>query len=114
MVVKSKGGKKSRSVISGKKKKNTIKYNRKENYKKHKKIKNLECCVCMESINDISDNIVMCGKVKHPLCGECKLKEIYEKQGKPYYYTCAKYPNAPFIVFKQKKNEERLKVRNDY
>ena len=28
-------------------------------------------------------------------------KEIYDKQGKPNYYTCRKYPNAPFIVFKK-------------
>ena len=74
MVIKSKGGKKSRSVISGKRKKKEIKYNRKNNYKKDKKIEKLECCVCMETINDISDNIVMCGKIKHPLCGECKIK----------------------------------------
>ena len=47
-------------------------------------------------------------------CGESKLKEIYEKQGKPHYYVFREYPNAPFIVFKRKKKkEERLKVRND-
>ena len=38
-------------------------------------------------------------------CYEDKLKEIYEKQGKPSYYTCASYPNAPFIVFKKKQEE---------
>lgn len=74
MVIKSKGCKKSKSVVSGRRKKKEIKYNRKNNYKKCKGQNKIECCVCMETINDISDNIVMCGKVKHPLCGECKLK----------------------------------------
>ncbi len=63
-------------------------------------------------------DIAECHIAAYKRCGQYKLKEMYEKQGKPYYYTCAKYPNAPFIVFKQKKNEEkneeRLKVRNDY
>jgi hypothetical protein len=59
--------------------------------------------------------IAECHIAAYKRCGQYKLKEMYEKQGKPYYYTCATYPNAPFIVFKQKKeNEERLKVRNDY
>ena len=47
-------------------------------------------------------------------CSKDTLKKIYEKQGKPHYYVCRQYPNAPFIIFKQKKNQERLKVRNDY
>jgi len=43
-------------------------------------------------------------------CSEKFLKEIYDKQGKPNYYTCRKYPNAPFIVFKKEKQKD-LKVR---
>jgi hypothetical protein len=73
MVQKSKGGKKSRSVLAGKKNKMEMKYHRKDNYKK-KKTKRIECCVCMEEIDDIRDNVVTCGKVNHPLCGTCKLK----------------------------------------
>ena len=42
MVQKSKGGKKSRSVISGKKKKNAMKHKRKDNYKKNKKLAKFE------------------------------------------------------------------------
>ena len=73
MVQKSKGGKKSRSVVAGKKKKNEMKHNRKTNYKK-KVVKKVECCVCMEEIPDTSDNTITCGKVHHALCGECKMK----------------------------------------
>ena len=73
MVQKSKGGKKSRSVVAGKKKKNEMKHNRKTNYKK-KVVKKVECCVCMEEIPDTSDNTITCGKVNHALCGECKMK----------------------------------------
>ena len=73
MVQKSKGGKKSRSVVAGKKKKNEIKHNRKTNYKK-KVVKKVECCVCMEEIPNTSDNTITCGKVNHHLCGECKMK----------------------------------------
>lgn len=73
MVKKSKGGKKSRSVVAGKKAKNEMKHNRKTNYKK-KVIKKVECCVCMEEIPDTSDNTITCGKVNHVLCGECKMK----------------------------------------
>ena len=57
-------------------------------------------------------SIAECHIAAYKRSGQYKLKEIYKKQGKPYYYTCAKYPNAPFIVFKQKKNEKRLKVTN--
>jgi hypothetical protein len=73
MVQKSKGGKKSGSVISSKRKKNEMKYKRKNNYKKEKE-KKIECCVCYEEIKDCSDNVVTCGKINHGLCGECKLK----------------------------------------
>ena len=73
MVLKSKGGKKHRSSLSGKRKKDEMKYNHKDNYKK-KKQKKIECSVCYEEIDDCSDNVVTCGKAHHPLCGECKLK----------------------------------------
>ena len=74
-------------------------------------------------INDYSEygvylnedpGIAECHIAAYKRCFESELKEMYEKQGKPYYYTCGKYPNAPFIVFKQKKNEERSKVRNSW
>ena len=52
MVQKSKGGKKCRSVVAGKKAKGVMKHNRKSNYKK-KVVKKVECCVCMEEIQDI-------------------------------------------------------------
>lgn len=74
MVVKSKGGKKCRSSLSGKKKKNEMKHKRKDNYKKKKLDKKIECCVCMEEIQDIRDNLITCGKINHPLCRECKMK----------------------------------------
>ena len=45
-------------------------------------------------------SIAECHIAAYKRCYEDKLKEIYEKQGKPNYYTCASYPNAPFIVFK--------------
>tara|TARA_B100000963_G_C22424661_1_gene579289 strand:+ start:100 stop:753 length:654 start_codon:yes stop_codon:yes gene_type:complete len=73
MVQKSKGGKKCRSSISGKRKRSQMKHNRKDNYKK-KKQETLECCVCMEEIDDVRDNVITCGKVNHPLCRECKVK----------------------------------------
>ena len=46
--------------------------------------------------------IAKCHIAAFKRCGEYELKQIYEKQGKPYYYVCVQYPNAPFIVFKQK------------
>ena len=73
MVQKSKGGKKSRSVLSGKRKKTQNKNYSKDNYKKKPIIK-VECSVCYEMILDNSDNVVTCGKINHPLCEECKLK----------------------------------------
>ena len=73
MVQKSRGGNKKRSVVAGKKAKNEIKHNRKTNYKK-KVVKKVECCVCMEEIPNTRDNTITCGKVNHPLCGECKMK----------------------------------------
>ena len=73
MVQKSKGRKKSRSVVAGEKKKNEMKHQRKKNYKK-KVVKKIQCCVCMEDIPDTADNTITCGKVNHALCGECKLK----------------------------------------
>ena len=74
MVLKSKGGKKSQSGISKKKEKQMMKHHRKENFKKKKKGPVIECSVCMEEIDDCSDNVVTCGKVNHPLCRECKKK----------------------------------------
>ncbi len=47
-------------------------------------------------------NIAECHIASYKRCSEDKLKEIYENQGKPDYYTCNSYPNAPFIVFKAK------------
>ena len=73
MVLKRKGRKKCRSGISKKKEKMAMKHHRKENFKK-KKDTRIECSVCMEEIADCSDNVVTCGKVNHPLCGECKMK----------------------------------------
>ena len=73
MVQKSKGGKKCRSSLAGKKSKGGMKHVRKNNYKKKKQI-TLECSVCMEEIDDTRDNVITCGKVNHPLCGDCKLK----------------------------------------
>ena len=58
--------------------------------------------------------IAECHIAAYKRCGEYKLKEMYEKQGKPYYYICATYPNAPFIVFKQKKYVDTLKVRQSW
>jgi len=75
MVQKSRGGKKSRSVISGKKKKDGMKHKKKENYKKTKE-KTIECCVCYEEVLDRSDNVIMCGNAKHALCGSCKMKML--------------------------------------
>ena len=37
-------------------------------------MKKVECCVCMEEIPNTRDNTITCGKVNHPLCGECKMK----------------------------------------
>jgi len=73
MVQKSKGGNKCRSSLAGKKSKGGMKHMRKDNYKK-KKMNKIECCVCMEEIDDVRDNVVTCGKVNHPLCRDCKVK----------------------------------------
>ena len=73
MVLKSKGGKKSRSSISQTRKKNEMKHHRKTNYKK-KKQKQIECCICYEMAPDNSDNTITCGKTNHPLCANCKIK----------------------------------------
>jgi len=73
MVQKSKGGKKCRSSLAGKKKRQAIKHHRKDNFKK-KREKKIECCVCMEEISDLADNVITCGKVNHPLCRDCKMK----------------------------------------
>lgn len=73
MVQKAKGGNKSRSVISGKRNKQTMKHHRKTNYKE-KRLEQIECCICYEMIPDRSDNTITCGKTKHPLCSECKIK----------------------------------------
>ena len=35
---------------------------------------NLECCVCIEEIDDVADNTITCGKVNHTLCRDCKMK----------------------------------------
>ena len=63
MVLKSKGGKKYRSGISKKKEKQGMKHHRKDNFKKKKKKKQIECCVCMEEIDDCSDNVVTCKRI---------------------------------------------------
>ena len=73
MVQKSKGGKKSRSVVSGKRKKNDMKHHRKTKIKTREETK-IECCVCYEEVFDRTDNTIMCGQTKHPLCGDCKIK----------------------------------------
>ena len=73
MVLKSKGGKKTRSSISRKRQKNEMKHHRKTNYKK-KKQKQIECCICYEMAPDNSDNTITCGKTTHPLCADCKVK----------------------------------------
>ena len=73
MVLKSKGGKKCRSSLSGKKKKQMMKHHRKTNYKK-KHIQPIECSICYNEVQDCSDNVVTCGKSHHPLCSNCKLK----------------------------------------
>ena len=66
-------------------------------------------------INDYSEygvylnedpGIAQCHISAYKCCLESKLEEIYKKQGKPNYYVCPKYPNAPFIVFKQKKDQK--------
>lgn len=74
MVQKSKGGKKSKSVIAVKRQKASMKTHRKTNFKKKKKEKQIECSVCYEMIPDNSDNVISCGKKVHPLCGSCKIK----------------------------------------
>ena len=73
MVQKSKGGNKSRSVISGKRKKQAMTHHRKTNYKV-KRLDQIECCICYEMIPDLSDNTITCGKTNHPLCSDCKIK----------------------------------------
>ena len=73
MVLKSKGGKKSRSSISRTRKKNEMKHHRKTNYK-NKQQKQIECCICYEMAPDNSDNTITCGKTTHPLCADCKVK----------------------------------------
>ena len=80
--------KKCRSVISGKKHKQEMKHKRKENYKKTDET-HIECSVCYEDIPDRSDNVIMCGKVKHALCGPCKLKMLEKSQECP---MCRSHP----------------------
>lgn len=46
---------------------------KKVNYKK--KIKCFsECNICYDSVEDCSDNTILCGKIKHTICGNCKIK----------------------------------------
>ena len=72
-MVKKSRNKSRGSSLACKKSKGEMKHARKFNYKK-KKENTLECCVCMEEINDMRDNVITCGKVNHPLCRDCKLK----------------------------------------
>ena len=74
MVLKSKGGKKSRSVKSGKNSKLHVNYYPKFNYKKKKEYKKKECVVCYEKVDMIHDNTIQCGKKNHILCNSCKMK----------------------------------------
>ena len=113
MVQKSKGGKKSRSVISGKKKKNAMKHKRKDNYKKNKKQKKLECCVCMEEIDDVADNTITCGKVNHTLCRDCKMKcedcpMCRSHKIKP---PISQAVNLPIVKMNEKEKKEPKKIK---
>ena len=113
MVQKSKGGKKSRSVISGKKKKNAMKHKRKDNYKKNKKQKKVECCVCMEEIDDVADNTITCGKVNHTLCRDCKMKcedcpMCRSHKIKP---PISQEVNLPIVKMNEKEKKEPKKIR---
>jgi len=75
MVLKPKGGTKSRSVKKGKVLKKQRPYNRKFNYKKKKEIIKEECCICYREVDKSKDNTITCGKKStHTLCGECKVK----------------------------------------
>lgn len=81
MVLKDKGGKKSRSVKSGKNSKGTIKYNKKTNYKKKKTCENGECVICYDEVKKANDNTIQCGKSTHILCMTCKWKIINDMNG---------------------------------
>jgi hypothetical protein len=76
MVLKSKGGEKSRSVKSSRNKKSDIKYHRKNNYKKKKSIPvtEEECVICYQNVDFTQDNTIHCGKKSHILCSSCKMK----------------------------------------
>jgi len=73
MVLKSKGGKQSRSVKAGKNSKGGIKYYRKHNYKKSSKTYE-DCSICYNSVEKIKDNTIQCQKKVHVVCYECKGK----------------------------------------
>jgi len=110
MPQKSKGGNKSRSVVSGKRKRNDMKHHKKDNYKK-KKEKKIECSVCYDEVSDRSDNVIMCGKTKHPLCGPCKMKMLGTGSECP---MCRSHPipepknqEVNMRIKKQKTNEEK-------
>ena len=54
--------------------KSLYKGHRKDNYKKNK-VKLVECCICFkDDIQDITDNTIFCGKIKHTICGDCKVQ----------------------------------------
>jgi len=110
MPQKSKGGNKSRSVVSGKRKRTDMKHHKKDNYKK-KKEKKIECSVCYDEVSDRSDNVIMCGKTKHPLCGPCKMKMLGTGSECP---MCRSHPipepknqEVEIRIKKQKTNEEK-------
>lgn len=102
MVQKSRGGKKSRSVVSGRKRKNEMKHQKKDNYKK-KKEKKIECCVCYEEVPDRSDNALMCGKTKHTLCGTCKMKMLENGSECP---MCRSHP-----ISEPKSQEVKMRIK---
>ena len=102
MVQKSRGGKKSRSVVSGRKRKIEMKYRKKYNYKK-KKEKTIECCVCYEEVPDKSDNALMCGKTKHTLCGACKMKMLENGSECP---MCRSHP-----ISEPKSQEVKMRIK---
>ncbi len=73
MVRKSNGCHKKKSVKKGKVLKGQCKYNRKDNYKMKKNKDMTECNICFEKVEKTVDNSVICGKVVHSVCGNCKL-----------------------------------------
>ena len=51
------------------------KHNKKYNYKKkNNKYDMVECCICFGSVENTSDNSILCGKKINFICGECKFR----------------------------------------